>query len=157
MNPDPDVYEIRRRQLRRLIDERFKGVVAHAAEALGMRAPQLHRWLSTKGEIRRLEYDSARKIEARLHLAPMWLDAETDVPVRQFVPLSAVRLAVRYVREAEARAGVRYTDADFTALVELVADWAAELNDQINADDARRFRVMLDKIAASNLVQPAEP
>lgn len=75
LNYGMDIYEIRRLRLRELIDSRFDGVVKRCAEALEMKPPQLHRWLSlTSKDRRRIEYDSARGIEAKLGLANLWLD-----------------------------------------------------------------------------------
>lgn len=70
-----DIYENRRLRLRQAIEKRFKGNVKRCAEHMGMKPPQLHRWLSTTSkDRRRIEWDSARNIEERLGLSERWLD-----------------------------------------------------------------------------------
>lgn len=72
-----NVFEIRRRRLRLLIDTNYEGVTKRCAEALGLPPPQLHRWLSvTTSSPRRIEEESARAIETKLALPERWLDDE---------------------------------------------------------------------------------
>lgn len=72
-----NVYEVRKTRLRQLIDIKFAGNVKRCAEALDMKPPQLHRWLSTTSkDKRRIEFDSARNIEDRLGLRKNWLDSD---------------------------------------------------------------------------------
>jgi len=72
-----NIFEIRRKRLRLLIDTDFAGVTKRCAEALGMPPPQLHRWLSTTtNSPRRIEEESARAIESKLKLPDRWLDDE---------------------------------------------------------------------------------
>lgn len=74
-----DIFETRRRNLRLLIDSRYKGVVAKAADSLDRPPPQLHRWLSAKAESRqRMHESSARAIEEKAGIAPGWLDQGHD-------------------------------------------------------------------------------
>lgn len=67
-----EIAEIRRTQLRKLIDERFDGVTLRLAVALDMKPPQLHRWLSGGQGIHE---ESARKIEEKLKIQRGWLDS----------------------------------------------------------------------------------
>lgn len=70
--------EIRRLRLRQLIDEGYNGKVAHLATRLGMKPPQLSRWLNNKQGIHE---DSARGIERECGLHPGWLDLPpSDAP-----------------------------------------------------------------------------
>lgn len=79
LNYGMDIYDLRRDRLRQIIDSRFGGVVLRCAEALEMKPPQLHRWLSlTSRDRRRIEYDSARNIEHRLGIATLWMDQPTE-------------------------------------------------------------------------------
>ena len=81
------ISEIRRTQLRKLIDERFEGVTLRLATALEMKPPQLHRWLSGGQGIRE---DSARKIEERLQLGHGWLDGiERPAPIPPHPPCAS--------------------------------------------------------------------
>lgn len=73
-----DDKEIRRKNLRGLIDERYQGVAARLAAALDMKPPQLHRWLSGRQGV---SEDSARAIEAMLNLPRKWLDRVHDEPL----------------------------------------------------------------------------
>lgn len=68
-----DITELRRRRLRELIDTRFNGVVLQLANHIGMKPPQLHRWLNGGQGMRE---DSARSIEDKLRLTKLWLDQE---------------------------------------------------------------------------------
>lgn len=140
------IYETRRRRLRELVDSRFAGVVVDCARELDMRAPQLYRWLREPepgAQTRRIEEDSARAIEERLSLGRGWLD-EAGVP--GLLPVAAVRLAARFLREVEETRAARFTAFDFAQLLVAVAEWAAELNEEISADDERKFRSMLAKL-----------
>lgn len=82
------ISEIRRIQLRKLIDEQFEGVTLRLATALEIKPPQLHRWLSDGQGIRE---DSARKIEERLQLGHGWLDG-IERPAA-YTPSPALRVA----------------------------------------------------------------
>lgn len=66
-----DTKDTRRLRLRKLIDERFDGVVARLAQRLDMKPPQVHRWLSGKQGIHE---DSARAIEQKVGIEANWLD-----------------------------------------------------------------------------------
>src|SRR5574340_388887 len=81
-----DIYDIRREQLQRLIDERFDGTTKRLAEALDMPPPQIHRWRSTTAkDKRRMEWESARNIESKLGLPDGWMDhTSTSGPARRF-------------------------------------------------------------------------
>ena len=70
-----DIYETRRLNLRKLIKEQFGGVVLRCADALVMKPPQLHRWLSAAAKSRQnMDEKSARNIEMRLSLQRGYLD-----------------------------------------------------------------------------------
>ncbi len=71
-----DITEIRRRRLRELIDTHFSGVAIRLANHLGMKPPQLHRWLA-KGQ--GMREDSARAIEEKAGLPKLWLDQDPDL------------------------------------------------------------------------------
>lgn len=96
-----DIYELRRTRLRKLIDDKFDGVVLRCAEALTMKPPQLHRWLSvTSKDRRRMEYDSARAIETTLGLPPLWLDGGTENNVTVNDSASSNASAIEYAKRA---------------------------------------------------------
>lgn len=72
------VYENRRENLRAIIVERYRGKQKAFAELMGWDNPSLvSRHLSVKpGTAKPIGYKVARKIEDRLQLPEMWLDAE---------------------------------------------------------------------------------
>lgn len=149
-----DIYEIRRTQLQRLIDERFNGVTKRCAEALGMPPPQLHRWRSTTAkETRRIEWESARSIETKLDLPQGWMDQAENMP-RSFTE-PAMELSVRLVREAETDSGLRFSHAEFWRLVKIVAEIASEADfDMCNEDEARFKRLIVKLFTPSDSDAP---
>jgi DNA-binding transcriptional regulator YdaS (Cro superfamily) len=67
--------EIRRQNLARLIASRFGGNQTHFARALGVKPPQVNRWVSTTAaDPRSISEQSARAVEAACGLPPGWLD-----------------------------------------------------------------------------------
>lgn len=97
-----DIYQARRTNLLRLIDEDFGGNQTAFAAVVGLKPPQVNRWVSeTASEKRRITEDSARHIEERCHKPAGWLDAadlvEREKP-QATVPASAEGL--KYVVEA---------------------------------------------------------
>lgn len=56
---------------------------------------------------------------------------------------TSIRMAIRLVREAEAKANGRFSEPDFSSLVLAVADWAKDLDKELTAEDERRFQSML--------------
>lgn len=56
---------------------------------------------------------------------------------------TAIRMAMRFVREAEARANGRFSDGDFSSLVLAVAEWVKDLDKELTTEDERRFQSML--------------
>lgn len=63
-----DIYQARRTNLLRLIDDDFGGSQTAFAAAVGLKPPQVNRWVSeTASEKRRITEGSARHIEERCH------------------------------------------------------------------------------------------
>lgn len=140
-----NIYEIRRAQLQRLIDERFDGVVKRCADALGMPPPQLHRWRSTTAkETRRIEWESARGIEAKLDLPQGWMDQAEGMPRSFSEPV--MELSIRLVREAEHDSGLQFSHVEFWRLVKIVAEIANEANGDMCAEDEVRFKRLIVKL-----------
>lgn len=78
-NSGMDVFAIRRKNLRALIDTHFKGNQAALADAVGCKPPQINRWLSTTTSDRRnITERSARSIEEKLALKNLWLDTDHE-------------------------------------------------------------------------------
>ena len=76
-----DTYQARRANLLRLIDEDFDGNQTAFAAAVGVKPPQVNRWVSeTASEKRRITEDSARRIEEKCHKESCWLDIIDLVP-----------------------------------------------------------------------------
>lgn len=71
-----EIHEIRRYRLKRVIDELFSGVTLRCANALDMKPPHLHRWLSRSKSGQNISEQSARRIEQRLDL----MDDALDIP-----------------------------------------------------------------------------
>lgn len=70
-----DIYEIRRKRLRQLIDEQFNGVAAHFARTVGSEPSYINRVLSDNPTHRKnLGEDLARKYESATGKSRLWLD-----------------------------------------------------------------------------------
>ncbi|WP_341674976.1 hypothetical protein [Niveibacterium sp. SC-1] len=69
-----DISQIRRARLKQLIDDQFGGVVLRFAEAMDMKPPQVHRWLTQAKSGQNIREDSARNIETRCGLTRGWMD-----------------------------------------------------------------------------------
>lgn len=70
-----DVKTIRLKNLRRIIDERFNGVAGQCADALGMKRPQMSRWVTANQKSRQgIAEESAREIERKLGYPMGYLD-----------------------------------------------------------------------------------
>lgn len=71
-----DIYAHRRRHLKSLIDTEFNGSQKEFAEYIGVKAPQVSRWLSgTTSDARNISEASARAIEAKCAKPAGWLDS----------------------------------------------------------------------------------
>lgn len=67
-------HEVRRKNLKLLIDQKYEGVVARFADAMGKKRPTIYRLFSDAESSRDIGEDLAREIE-RVHRLPMhWLD-----------------------------------------------------------------------------------
>lgn len=70
-----DTYESRRANLQMLIDREFGGNQAALATVLGLKPPQVNRWLSsTAKDTRKITEESARRIERACGKEDGWLD-----------------------------------------------------------------------------------
>jgi|GEM_PF-3692820 len=69
-----DISQIRRARLKQLINDQFEGVVLRFAEAMEMKPPQVHRWLTQAKSGQNIREDSARNIESRCGLPRGWMD-----------------------------------------------------------------------------------
>lgn len=62
-----DVKTARMLNLRHIIATEFDGVAGHCADKLGIKRPQIHRWITPKEDSRQgISEESARMIEAKL-------------------------------------------------------------------------------------------
>lgn len=142
-----DIFEIRRVQLRRLIDQRFEGNVKRCAEALGMAPPQLHRWLTRTAKVQRsMEWESARKIEAKVSLEDGWMDRDSEGVVKRQFSEDAMALSTRLVREAEEQIGARFSHDEFWRLVKAVAEVAGDADKELCNADEDRFKLLIVKL-----------
>lgn len=67
----------RLKNLRALIDSRFDGVAGRCADAVGVKRPQMSRWVTENSEVRQgIAEDSARQIEAKLGIERGSLDQD---------------------------------------------------------------------------------
>ncbi len=81
-----DIYQARRTNLLRLINDDFGGNQTAFAVVVGVKPPQVNRWVSeTASEKRRITEDSARRIEEKCHKSVGWLDA-ADLVARENLP-----------------------------------------------------------------------
>lgn len=79
-----NIFEIRRKRLRQLIDMKFDRVVLRCAEELDMKPPQLHRWLSETAKSRQnMHENSAREIESKLGLPRGWMDLDQAIETQE--------------------------------------------------------------------------
>jgi hypothetical protein len=70
-----DIYQIRRQNLIALIEREYSGNQTTFAQTIGIKPPQINRWLSeTAGEKRRINENSARRIEEKSGKPAGWLD-----------------------------------------------------------------------------------
>lgn len=142
-----DIYDIRRAQLQRLIDERFEGNATAFARALDMRAPQVHRWRSTTSkQACGMEWESARSIEEKLQLEDGWMDnPEASAPLRRFSE-AEMELSIRLTREAEDEVGKRFPHKTFWKLVKTAAEIIHEAHRDLTDEDERMFKAMIVKL-----------
>lgn len=145
-----NIYETRRAQLQRLIDERFGGNATAFAKALNMAPPQIHRWRSTTSkQACRMEWESARSIEAKLQLLDGWMDQpESGEPLRRFTE-AEMEMSIRLTREAEDEIGKRFSHADFWRLVKAAAEIISEADHDLTQDDESMFKNMIVKLFTS--------
>ena len=95
-----DVKRTRLLRLREVIESRFAGVAGRCADAVGVKRPQMSRWVTDNEEARQgIAEESARHIEAMLGLPRGWLDSsdeqslatkEIDAEEAGFVPVRRV-------------------------------------------------------------------
>lgn len=81
------VIEVRRKNLRLLIERRFDGSQKNFSLSTGISPSQLGQWLS-EGEssgTRNMSERSARRLEVRLSLPAGWLDVDHDGPASSAV------------------------------------------------------------------------
>ncbi|GHB30734.1 S24 family peptidase [Salinicola rhizosphaerae] len=71
-----DIYEIRRRNLQALVNERFGGKKARLADAIDRQSSYISRCLSSGSHRKRIGEEFARHTEASLGLVKGWLDEE---------------------------------------------------------------------------------
>lgn len=73
-----DIKEIRRVNVQLIIKERYKGVKAKFAEAIGKKPEYVSRWFSKGSQARNIDYETARLIEEIHDLPSGWLDKLQD-------------------------------------------------------------------------------
>lgn len=79
-----DTYQARRQNLIALIADEFAGNQTAFAVKVGVKAPQVNRWVSdTASDKRRINEDSARRIEDACGKEHGWLDIIDLVPPEQ--------------------------------------------------------------------------
>lgn len=109
--------------------------ISHAAVA---------QWES--GESKSLKPDNLFATADALGLEPRYVAIGTGdkyAATKETYSGSAIRLALRFVREAEAKANGRFSEGDFSSLVLAVAEWVKDLDKELTAEDERRFQSML--------------
>ncbi len=97
-----DIYQARRTNLLRLIDGDFGGNQTAFAVVVGVKPPQVNRWVSeTASEKRRITEDSARRIEEKCSKPAGWLDAADLVEQERIPPTVAAPVeGLEYVVKA---------------------------------------------------------
>lgn len=76
---DMDTKEKRRLQLLRIIEDMFNGESGKCADRLGVKRSQLSRWITANKDARQgISEESARSIEDKLDLPPLWMDGATE-------------------------------------------------------------------------------
>lgn len=74
-----DTKEKRRMQLLLVIEDMFDGESGQCADKLGVKRPQLSRWITANEDARQgISEDSARSIEDKLGLPRLWLDGVAE-------------------------------------------------------------------------------
>ena len=84
-------------QLRKLIDERFKGSQTAFANATGRHRAQINQWLSGA---RNISQDTCRAIEQKLRLPYGWMDGKSITQLKG-APVEAIRDDVVWVRRVK--------------------------------------------------------
>ena len=95
-----DTYQARRTNLLRLIRDDFDGNQTAFAVAVGVKPPQVNRWVSeTASEKRRITEGSARRIEQKCQKPPGWLDVadlvDPDEPPALPAPVEGLEYVAR--------------------------------------------------------------
>lgn len=79
-----DVKQTRLLRLRQIINDRFGGVAGQCADHLGMKRPQLSRWITKNEEARQgISDESAREIEEKLGYPRWWMDNHAEDKAQQ--------------------------------------------------------------------------
>lgn len=115
---DSPLYELRRRNLTRLLEQRGPGVKQKLALALDMTPPQVSHWLRvpSKATARRIKENSARAIEAALGLEPGALDRNPEAPPDWTARDSLMLDAMARVARAVEKTGIQATRSDMLEL-----------------------------------------
>lgn len=87
------LYEIRRKRLRQLIDERFDGVNAKLAEAMQWPATDLSRFFVKGKHGRNISERKARELERKCRVGKYWLDQPESAPLTVQQPLPVYNIA----------------------------------------------------------------
>jgi len=122
----PTIYEIRRDNLRTIVNQRGASSVA---KACGYTGPRYISQMAGKNPTRPITKDNARKFEKGLGLADKWLDVERDsfgnpVAVGKSPPPASV--VPTETRKQESEIPLTMLDMDrFTACATMVRDQAA--------------------------------
>lgn len=83
-----DVKAIRLRKLRELIETKFDGNAGQCADALGIKRPQMSRWVTSNPETRQgIAEESARAIEKKIGLDTLWMDGGVKQDQKGLDPL----------------------------------------------------------------------
>ncbi|MDR0588131.1 MAG: hypothetical protein LBG61_04050 [Burkholderiales bacterium] len=70
-----DIYEVRRNNLRSLIDIGFEGNHTAFSKSIGINMPQIHRWVTKNKDARKnISEKSARTLEKLCNKPEFWLD-----------------------------------------------------------------------------------
>ncbi|WGI23659.1 S24 family peptidase [Halomonas alkaliantarctica] len=72
-----EITDLRRENLKRILDARFNGKRAALADAIDREASYISRCLSDKAHRKKIGEEFARHIESRLNLPSRWLDQES--------------------------------------------------------------------------------
>ena len=93
-----DIKAVRLNRLRKLVADRYEGNAGRCADFMGMKRPQINRWLTHNDEARQgISEESARDIEKKHGLPSGWLDVDPQTELLQHVLEDSDFVSIRRV------------------------------------------------------------